>query len=100
MYISKKNTKRKDLIDIFLEIVYALRTMVNRMRHNRSQRGSTRSHHFLKNVAITKCPDCGSTVMRHQACSICGKYKGKVIINLEAKTSKKTKAKKSEKKAE
>ena len=49
---------------------------------------------------MTKCPDCGSAVMRHQACSTCGKYKGKVIINLEAKTVKKTKAKKSEKKAE
>ncbi len=70
--------------------------MVNRMRHNRSQRGSTRSHHALKGIAITKCPECNNPVMRHQACSNCGKYRGKVIINKEAKkkTVKKTSAKK------
>ena len=72
------------------------------MRHNRSQRGSTRSHHALKGIALTKCPDCNTAVMRHQACSNCGKYRGKVIINLEkkpkVKATKKT-AKKSEKKA-
>ena len=83
--------------------------MVNRMRHNRSQRGSTRSHHFLKGLALTKCSDCNSPVMRHQACSNCGKYRGKVVINLEkkpkavktAKAEKPTKtSKKSEKKSE
>lgn len=70
--------------------------MVNRMRHNRSQRGSTRSHHALKGIAITKCPECNNPVMRHQACSNCGKYRGKVIINKEAKkkTVKKTGTKK------
>ena len=83
--------------------------MVNRMRHNRSQRGSTRSHHGLKGLALTKCPDCNNPVMRHQACSNCGKYRGKVVINLEkkpkalktAKAVKTTKTpKKSEKKTE
>ena len=62
--------------------------MVNRMRHNRSQRGSTRSHHALKGIAITKCPNCNTAIMRHQACSNCGKYRGKVIINKEAKKKK------------
>ena len=60
--------------------------MVNRMRHNRSQRGSTRSHHALSGLALTKCPDCNNPVMRHQACSNCGKYRGKVVINKEEKT--------------
>lgn len=64
--------------------------MVNRMRHNRSQRGSTRSHHALKGIALTKCPDCNSPVMRHQACSNCGKYRGKVVINMEKKPKEKT----------
>lgn len=75
--------------------------MVNRMRHNRSQRGSTRSHHALKGIALTKCQDCNSPVLRHQACSNCGKYRGRVVINLEKKSKTKiTKTpKKSEKKA-
>jgi len=61
------------------------------MRHNRSQRGSTRSHHALKGIALTKCAECNSPVIRHQACSNCGKYRGKVVIDLEKK-SKATKA--------
>jgi len=73
--------------------------MVNRMRHNRSQRGSTRSHHALKGIALTKCPDCGSAVMRHKACPNCGKYRGKVIINLEAKQVKASKKSKKESEA-
>jgi len=71
------------------------------MRHNRSQRGSTRSHHALKGIALTKCPDCNSPVMRHQVCSNCGKYRGKVVINLEKKTKiSKTKTDKISKKTE
>jgi ribosomal protein L32 len=73
------------------------------MRHNRSQRGSTRSHHALKRIALTKCPDCNNPVMRHQACLNCGKYRGKVVINLEKKTKVVKTAKtpkKSEKKTE
>ena len=61
------------------------------MRHNRSQRGSTRSHHGLKGLAITKCQDCGVAVIRHQACSNCGKYRGKVVINKEVKAKAKKK---------
>jgi len=72
--------------------------MVNRMRHNRSQRGSTRSHHGLKGMNLTKCPDCGMPVMRHQACANCGKYRGRVVIDMEPK--KKMVAKAPEKKAE
>ncbi len=70
--------------------------MVNRMRHTRSQRGNTRSHHGLSGISLTKCPDCSSPVMRHQACSNCGKYRGKVIVDMEKKapTAKKAKGKK------
>lgn len=63
--------------------------MVVRMRHTRSQRGKVRSHHFLKGDGVTKCPECGFVCKRHTACANCGKYKGKVVINLEAKASKK-----------
>lgn len=63
--------------------------MVVRMRHTRSQRGKVRSHHFLKSGGITKCPDCGTACARHTACSNCGKYKGRVVLNLEVKSSKK-----------
>ncbi len=59
--------------------------MVNRMRHNRSQRGSTRSHHGLKDSGLTKCPNCSFPVKRHVVCKNCGQYRGKVVINMEPK---------------
>jgi large subunit ribosomal protein L32 len=59
------------------------------MRHNRSQRGRTRSHHALSEVSLTKCPDCNVAVKRHQACSNCGKYRGRVVIDVTKKVAKK-----------
>lgn len=73
--------------------------MVNRMRHNRSHRGMVRSHHALKGERACKCPDCGAVKMNHRACANCGKYKGRVIIDVHAKIAKKEKkAKKADKK--
>lgn len=71
--------------------------MVNRMRHNRSHRGNVRSHHALKAVSRTKCPDCGAPCSNHRACANCGKYRGRVVVDVHAKIAKKEKkAKKTE----
>jgi len=63
--------------------------MVNRMRHNRSQVGKTRSHHGLKASGFMLCKDCGQPKLAHVACVNCGKYKGKVAIDVVAKAEKK-----------
>lgn len=73
--------------------------MVVRMRHNRSQRGNTRSHHALKAPALTLCPDCGSPKAPHAICKVCGKYKGKQVIDVHAKIAKKEKRAKEKAKA-
>jgi large subunit ribosomal protein L32 len=65
--------------------------MVVRMRHNRAQRGDTRSHHALKEQSFSTCPDCGAKKLNHKVCPACGKYKGKVVIDVLAKTVKKDK---------
>ena len=65
--------------------------MVNRMRHNRSQRGTTRSHHALTAQGLSVCPDCSAKRLNHRACTNCGKYNGKVVIDVLAKTVKKEK---------
>jgi len=70
--------------------------MVNRMRHNRSQRGSTRSHHALKSVSLTKCLDCGQARQNHKVCDNCGKYNGKKVLIFDVKVTKEEKAKKKE----
>jgi len=66
--------------------------MVNRMRHNRSQRGSTRSHHFLKSENLSKCPDCGQMRLNHRMCANCGKYNNKEVVSFAVKEKKVVKA--------
>ena len=65
--------------------------MVVRMRHNRAQRGNTRSHHAIKAAVLTLCPECGSPKAPHAVCAVCGKYKGRQIIDVHARIAKKEK---------
>lgn len=73
--------------------------MVVRMRHNRSQTGNTRSHHALADLTLSLCKECGSPKMPHVVCSVCGKYKGKQVIDVHSKIAKKEKKAKEKAKA-
>ena len=47
-----------------------------------------RRTHLKKEVgALTKCPSCGSTLRPHRACTKCGKYNGKEVLNVEKEVS-------------
>ena len=61
------------------------------MRHNRSQTGSRRSHHALKITRLSLCPDCKAPILSHMVCMNCGKYKGRLVIDLTAKMAKREK---------
>ena len=65
--------------------------MVVRMRHTRSQRGNTRSHHALVAPSLTLCKECGSPKAPHAVCAVCGKYKGRQVLDVHAKIEKKAK---------
>lgn len=70
--------------------------MVNRMRATRAHRDNRRSHHALTAIQATLCSDCNAPRLRHTACTNCGKYRGKTIVDMSAsiaKTEKKAKAK-------
>lgn len=58
--------------------------MVVRMRHNRSQRGNTRSHHALVARGLVTC-ECGAPRVSHRACPACGRYNGRVVLDLAGK---------------
>lgn len=59
--------------------------MVVRMRRNKSQTAKRRSHHALAAKRAAKC-ECGSLRAPHRACAGCGKYNGKVVIDVVART--------------
>ena len=71
--------------------------MVNRMRHNRSHRGNVRSHHALTLESLSVCPDCGAKRLNHKVCLNCGKYNGRVVVDVLAKVAKKEKKLKAKK---
>ena len=60
--------------------------MVVRMRRNRSETAKRRSHHALTPVQTTKC-ECGALRLSHRACPDCGKYKGRVVIDVFARAT-------------
>ncbi|HEY4498948.1 MAG TPA: 50S ribosomal protein L32 [Candidatus Paceibacterota bacterium] len=68
--------------------------MVVRMRSTRGHTGNRRGHHALTEVRISGCPSCGTLQPRHRVCSNCGKYRGRTVLNLSLKASKKDKKQK------
>lgn len=65
--------------------------MVVHMRHTRGHTGNRRSHHALKGAQFTVCKDCGAKHLMHRVCASCGKYRGRVVVDVMKKTIKATK---------
>ena len=62
--------------------------MVVRMRHSRAHTGNRRSHHALTEPRLSKCGNCGAMHLRHHMCNVCGKYRGKLVVDIVAKAAK------------
>jgi len=60
----------------------------------------TRSHHALTAQGLSVCPDCQAKRLNHKVCTNCGKYNGRVVIDVMAKTVKKEKKLQAKSKAE
>lgn len=54
------------------------------MRRNRSETAKRRSHHALGGVRVARC-ECGAERQPHRACAACGKYGGKIAIDVVAR---------------
>lgn len=59
--------------------------MVVRMRATRSKTRHRRSHHGVTATRTVKCA-CGGIRMSHRACPECGKYRGRIVIDVVART--------------
>ena len=73
--------------------------MVVRMRSNRSHTGNRRSHHALKNIALSKDAKSGVVHLRHRASAVTGTYRGHQIVDVAkrlVRKDKKAKAAKAE----
>ena len=60
--------------------------MVVRMRHTRAHTANRRSHHALKEHSLQKC-ECGAMRLSHRACPVCGRYRGRVVVDLATKAA-------------
>lgn len=69
--------------------------MVVRMRHTKSQRNRTRSHHKLEKPSVTMDKNTGVPHLRHRASLVTGQYKGRDVLNIQKKLDKKAKKNKS-----
>jgi large subunit ribosomal protein L32 len=77
--------------------------MVVHMRHTRAHTANRRSHHALKGARFVACKECGAKHLMHRVCMQCGKYRGRLVVDVLKKTVKATKkaeAKKEAKKGE
>ncbi len=46
-------------------------------------------HLFIKPASLSVCPQCKKPILPHTACINCGYYKGKEVINVLGKLTKK-----------
>lgn len=60
------------------------------MRRNRSQTAKRRSHHGISGMRLAKC-ECGALRVSHRACPDCGKYNGRVVIDVVARAQREAK---------
>ncbi|MCH8049859.1 50S ribosomal protein L32 [Patescibacteria group bacterium] len=59
-----------------------------RMRANRSHTKNRRSHHHVNEPRLSTCSDCKSMHLRHHVCETCGKYRGRLVVDVIAKAQK------------
>ena len=69
---------------------------VPKQRHTKGHRNQRRMHIFVSASAITKCPKCQKPVRPHTVCQNCGTYKGREVIDVLAKLTKKEKKQKAQ----
>lgn len=62
---------------------------VPKNRHTKSRRDRKRSHLKLTAVVSVRCEKCGTAVMPHVLCENCGTYKGREMVDVLAKLTKK-----------
>ena len=58
-------------------------------KHSKARRDKSRTHWKLTLQSLTKCPQCAATILPHRACHACGYYRGRQVVVIKEKKSKK-----------
>jgi len=61
---------------------------VPKRRNSSTSRNMRRSHHAVKALRLTTCPNCKETIRSHMACPTCGMYRGRQVIDVSKKLAK------------
>ncbi|MBW2620099.1 MAG: 50S ribosomal protein L32 [Deltaproteobacteria bacterium] len=56
---------------------------VPKRKTSKSKRNKRRTHQKITGPNLTTCPKCGDARLPHHACSSCGTYKGRTVIETE-----------------
>lgn len=67
---------------------------VPKKRHTKSRRNKRRSHQALEKIKLSICSKCKEPILPHHFCPFCGTYKGREVIDVMAKLTKKERKKK------
>jgi len=67
---------------------------VPKQKKTKSRRNQRRSHIFIEQPSLTTCPKCGKPVLPHTICFNCGYYKGREVIDVMKKLTRKERKKK------
>ena len=62
---------------------------VPKRRRTSSAAGQRRMHIYITPASLTSCKKCGKPIRPHTACPHCGYYKGREVINVLGKLTKK-----------
>ncbi len=58
-------------------------------RHSNTRTRLRRAHDFVTPRSASRCKQCGATLIPHRVCKACGYYRGKQVITVKVKESKK-----------
>lgn len=67
---------------------------VPKRKRSRSRRDKRFANKGLEEKAFTKCAECNTPILPHQACRECGFYKGSKVFQAKTDRAEKRKAKK------
>lgn len=55
---------------------------VPKRRTSTSKKNKRRAHDALVVPSTVPCPECGESKLRHRACSHCGMYRGRQVVEI------------------